>query len=327
MAGAGSKQAIGPAIVPTLAAPHRHPYAVLITVMLLWAGNAIAGKLAVGHVSPMLLTLMRWCLACTFMAPFALRDVRRDWPVIRRHLPYLFALGALGFTAFNATYYLALNYTTAINVTIEQSSMPLVVFLANFLLFRKRVFPLQMVGFAFTLMGVALTASHGHLSSLLALNLNRGDALMMLAVLLYGGYTVALRFKPRLNWRSTIFVLAVSALVASVPFALVEFLRGDTILPDAQGLGAAFYIAVFPSLIAQSLYIRGVEMIGPNRANLFINLVPIFGALLAVAIVGEVLHAYHLIALSCILGGIMLAERSAARHRARAETGARETTR
>ena len=221
-----------------------------------------------------------------------------------------------------------MNYTTAINVTIEQSAMPLIVFLANFLLFRLGVSLFQIVGFTLTLIGVALTVSHGDLSTLLALKLNRGDALMMLAVLLYGGFTVALRFKPDLHWRTTIVVLAISACITSVPFAAIEFARGDTILPDTQGWSVALYTALFPALVAQSLYIRGVEQIGPNRANLFINLVPIFGSMLAVLILGETLHGYHLIALTCVLGGIALAERGAAKnHCSKFEVDTNETSR
>jgi len=293
-----------------------HPYVVLSTVALLWAGNAIAGKLAAGHISPMLLTLFRWTFASLFIMPFALGDVKRDWPVIRPRLAYMLALGAIGFASFNALFYLAVNYTTAINVTIEQSAMPLVVFLANFLLFRMGVAPLQIAGFSLTLVGVALTTSHGDLSALLELDLNRGDALMMLAVLLYGGYTVALRFKPQIHWRSTIMVLSLAALLTAMVFAAIEFALGKTQFPDLQGAGAALYTAIFPSLLAQSLYIKGVEMIGPNRANLFINFVPVFGAILAVLIVGEELFLYHIIALACVLGGITIAERGARRLRA-----------
>ena len=292
-----------------MTAPIKNPYLVLATVALFWGGNAIAGKLAVGHVSPMLLTLLRWSFACLFMAPFAIPVAKREWQTIRQNLVFLFILGAVGFTCFNALFYLSLNYTTAINVTIEQSAMPLVVFLANFILFRTGVALFQIVGFSLTLVGVALTASHGSPAALLALDLNRGDALMMGAVLLYGLYTVTLKFKPDLDWRSTIFVLSLAALVVAVPFALIEQAIGQTQTPDLQGLCAALYTAVFPSLLGQALYIRGVEMIGPNRANLFINLVPIFGAILAVAILGETLHGYHMAALVFVIGGILLAER------------------
>ncbi|TFF27333.1 DMT family transporter [Jiella endophytica] len=293
--------------------PRVHPYAVLTTVALLWAGNAIAGKLAAGHISPMLLTLVRWFFATLVLLPFAAPHLRRDWPVVRPRLVYLSILGMVGFASFNAIFYLAANYTTAINITIEQSAMPLVVFVANFFLFRTRVAWLQIVGFALTLVGVALTTSRGDITSLLALDLNRGDALMMLAVLFYGGYTVALRTKPQVHWLTMILVLSVASLAISVVYAAIEFFLGQTRLPDLQGAGAAVYTVIFPSIVAQSLYIRGVEMIGPNRANLFINFVPVFGALLAVLIVGEELHLYHVAALACVLGGITLAERGARR--------------
>lgn len=283
----------------------------LTCVALFWGGNAVAGKLAVGHVSPMLLTALRWLFAVIFIAPFALANVREQWPIIRKNMVMLFLFGAFGFAGFNALFYYALNYTTAINVTIEQSIMPLIVFFGNFLLFKLRPTPLQLIGFSLTLFGVAITVSNGDLASLLFLNLNRGDALMLMAALLYGGYTVMLRYKPPLHWRAMIFVLAVSALLSSLPLAYVEYHTGNMILPDIQGLGVILYIAIFPSLLAQSLYIRGVEMVGGNRANLFINLVPVFGSILAVLILGEVLHTYHIFALAFVVAGILLAERSA----------------
>ena len=289
----------------------RNPYLVLGLVALIWAGNAIAGKLAAGHVSPMLLTALRWLVAVVVILPFAAPDVRREWPLLRRHLLQLFCLSAVGFAGFNALFYLALNYTSAINVTITQSAMPLLVFLGNLLLFRVGFSLAQLLGFSLTLLGVLVTVSHGQWQTLMGLQLNRGDALMLLAVTLYAGYTLALRYKPALHWRTTILTLAVSALLTSIPFALLEYANGDTVLPHWRGLAVVVYVGIFPSLFAQSLYIRGVEMIGANRANLFINLVPVFGAVLAVTILGEALHAYHVVALLMVLGGIYLAERGA----------------
>ncbi|CAA0104112.1 Uncharacterised protein [Zhongshania aliphaticivorans] len=287
----------------------RHPYILLTLVALFWGGNAIAGKLAVGHVSPMLLTSLRWLFACVFIAPFAYQDVKREWPIIQQHWFKLFLLAALGFTAFNALFYWALNHTSAINVTIEQSAMPLVVFLGNFILLGLRPVRLQLVGFSLTLLGVVITVSHGQLSSLLTLDLNRGDAIMLLATLLYGGYTVALRYRPPLHWRSMIMVLALFAFLSSLPLSLYEYWQGFAIIPDTRGLGVVLYIAIFPSLIAQSLYMRGVDLIGGNRANLFINLVPVFGSILAVVILSEDFKPYHLLALGLVIGGILLAER------------------
>ncbi|KJS20529.1 MAG: membrane protein [Hoeflea sp. BRH_c9] len=274
-----------------------------------WGGNAVAGKLAVGHISPMLLTSVRWGLALVVLLGFALPQVRRDLPVIRRHLPLLIAYGVFGFAFFNILLYSALEYTTAINVAIEQAGMPMVIFLANFLLFRIKASPAQIIGFALTLAGVAITASSGSLERLIGLQLGRGDALMLLAVLFYGGYTVALRYKPTLHWQSMISVMAASAFLTSLPFTAFEAASGSVIWPDTQGWLVAAFTAVFPSLVAQVMFIKGNEIIGSNRAGVFINLVPIFGTLLSVMILGERLQLYHVVALGLVLGGIWLAER------------------
>lgn len=287
-----------------------HPYVLLGLTALFWGANAIAGKLAVGHISPLALTFLRWTAAILFVAPFAWPKLKADWPVVRPRLPFLFALGACGMTLFNAALYIALVYTSAVQATIVQSAMPLVVFLGMFVFFRTRVLPLQIVGFTLTAAGVLLTATRGDPAAILSLDLNRGDALMLVAVLLYGGYTVALGFKPKIHWLTMILVLSVSAWVAAVPLALFEIALGAHTAPDATGWAIVLFTGLLPSLAAQVLYIRGIEAIGANRANLFINLVPIFGAILAVAILGEVLLPYHFVALAMVVGGIMLAERA-----------------
>ena len=284
-------------------------YLFLIITALSWGGNAVAGKMAVGHLSPMLLTSIRWACALAILLTFALPQVRRDIKVIRANLPLLMAYGAVGFASFNILLYSALEYTTAINVAIEQAGMPMVIFLANFLLFRIRVTWAQIVGFTLTLAGVAITASSGSLARLIGLELNQGDALMLVAVLCYGGYTVALRYKPELHWQSMMTVMAASALVTSLPFSAWEALSGNVIWPDTTGWSVALFTAIFPSLVAQVLFIKGNEIIGSNRAGIFINLVPIFGTLLSVMILGEMLHLYHVVALGLVLGGIWLSER------------------
>jgi drug/metabolite transporter (DMT)-like permease len=291
-------------------------YLYLSITALAWGGNAVAGKMAVGHISPFLLTSLRWLFALLIVLPFAIGTLKKDWPLVRANWKLLTALGALGFTVFNGTLYLALNYTSTINVVIEQAGMPLVIFLANFVLLRIAVSPLQIVGFLLTLVGVAVTVSNGDLATLLRLELNQGDALMLLAVLLYGGYTVALRWKPAIHWLSLMTVLSAAALVASIPLTIAEAGLGAMVLPDATGWALVAYTALFPSLIAQILYIRGIELIGGNRAGLFINLVPIFGTILAVVILSEPLYAFHLVGLGLVLGGIALAERGKPKQKA-----------
>lgn len=288
---------------------HLRAYMFLTLTALFWGGNAVAGKLAVGHVSPMVLTSLRWFFAFLFILAFAVPHLKRDLAVIRARFWLLVTYGAFGFTGFNAVLYLSLNYTSTINVVIEQAGVPLVIFLANFVLFGIAVTGLQLLGFTLTLIGVAVTVSNGDLGALLALQLNRGDALMLLGIILYGGYTVALRWKPPIHWLSLMSVLCAVAFVTSLPLLAFEFAVDAAIVPDATGWGIVFFTAIFPSIFAQAFYIRGNELIGGNRAGLFINLVPIFGTALAVLILGEQLYGFHILGLGLVLGGIALAER------------------
>ncbi|TIQ37326.1 MAG: DMT family transporter [Mesorhizobium sp.] len=292
---------------------HRAAYLFLLSTMLLWGGNSVAGKLAVGHVSPMTLVFLRWVLAVLIMLPVGWRAFREDWPELRRHWLLLAGLGACGFTIFNVIFYTALNYTTAINVSIEQAAIPIVIILANFVLFRLHVQRLQIVGVALTIVGVALTASHGDLSQLLKLDLNFGDAIMLVAVLCYSLYSVGLRLKPAIRWQSFMLALSFAALLTSLPFFVWEVAAGRVIVPDARGWAVAFYTALGASVVSQIFYIRGNELIGANRAGLFINLVPIFGTLLSVLVVGEQFELYQGLALALVLGGIALAEYSGRR--------------
>ncbi|AZN73126.1 DMT family transporter [Georhizobium profundi] len=287
----------------------RRAYILLTLTALIWGANAVAGKLAVGHVSPLLLTLFRWLFALLAVLPFAWPHIRRDLPVIRENLTYLMLLGGAGFTGFNATLYLALNYTSTINAVIEQAGMPLIIFAANFILLRIAVSSLQIIGFALTLVGVAVTVSGGDFNALLALQLNRGDALMLVAIVFYGGYTVALRWKPPIHWLSLMAVLCLGAALGALPLAIAEAATDSMITPDATGWAIILFTAILPSLVAQALYIRGNEIIGANRAGLFVNLVPIFGTVLAVAVVGEQLYPFHLVGLGLVLGGIAIAEK------------------
>ena len=284
-------------------------YVILCITTLLWGGNSVAGKLAVGHVSPMMLTGLRWVAAALVILVFTAPQVKRDWPKIRKNWLILLGYGALGFTGFNAFLYSALQYTSAINAVIEQAGIPMVIFVMNYLLFRTAFSMAQIAGFTLTLFGVALTASHGDLSTLLSLELNRGDALMMAAGLVYAGYTVALRWKPDIHWKSLIAITVLGAVVSSLPLVAWEFAAGQVIMPDARGWAIVAYAALLPSLLAQILYVRGVELIGPNRAGLFINTVPIFGTILSIAIIGEALQIFHIVAMALVLGGIAVAER------------------
>jgi drug/metabolite transporter (DMT)-like permease len=284
------------------------PYVLLILTALLWAGNAIAGKFAVGHISPFLLTWLRWVIALSILLVISWRQVLQDMPAIRANLPFLFALGALGFTTFNLMFYFALVHTSAINVAIEQSAMPLVVFLLNFLWFGIRASWMQVAGFILTVLGVVLTVTRGAPWSVFDTPLNIGDVLMVIAISLYGVYSVALAKRPAMHWLSFLTTLSLAALITSIPFALWEIHSGTVIWPDTQGWAVAFFTAVGPAILAQLFWARGLEMIGSNRGGVFINVVPIFAALMAVVLLGEEFRPYHAAAMALVFAGVWLSQ-------------------
>lgn len=284
-------------------------YALLIFTTLCWGGNAIAGRLAVGEISPMALTTFRWIGVAVLILLFARRQVLADWPALRGRLGYLAAMGSIGFTAFNALFYVAAQTTVAINIGIIQGAIPVFVLLGAYLAYRTPVSALQVAGVAVTMVGVALVASHGDLATLTSLAFADGDLLMVLACALYAGYTVALRRRPAVSGIAMFSILAMAAMVSSLPLLALEAWAGRLMLPTATGWAVLGYVVLFPSFVAQICFLRAVDLVGPGRAGLFVNLVPIFAAGLGVVLLGESFQLHHALALAFVLGGIWLAER------------------
>jgi len=294
------------------AAPERSgalAYLFLTCTTLCWGANAVFGRLAVGEVSPMLLVTLRWLWVLPLLAVFARRDIARDRALLRRHWRYFAAMGAIGFTLFNALFYVAAHSTSAVNIGIIQGAMPMFVFLGAFLVHRTPVTALQVVGAVVTMAGVVLVASAGSLERLATFSFAEGDVLMVIAGALYSGYTVALRNRPPVSALAMFAALAGAAFASSLPLVAVEAALGTLAWPTPKGWVIVLLTAIFPSFIAQTFFIKGVEMIGPGRAGVFINLVPIFAAALGVALLGERFELHHALALAFVLGGIWLAER------------------
>lgn len=280
----------------------------LALTTLFWAGNSIGGKLAVGHVSPMVIVTLRWVSVAVALYLFNRQRIAADWAVARSRMPYLLLMGTLGFTVFSVAIYYALVYTTALNASILQGSMPLFVFAVSYMLFSSRIVRAQAIGFTLSFLGVIVVAAQGRFGNLLALNVNPGDALMLVAIVAYAIYTGGLRSKPTMHWASLMFLLCLGASLTSLPLLALEMQQGAMLLPDTRGWLIVLYIVIFPTLLSQIFFIRAVELIGPNRAGLFINLLPVWGTLLAIIVLGETFHAYHGAALAMILAGIGLAE-------------------
>ena len=287
----------------------RRPALLLIFTTLVWGSNVVAARLAVGHVSPMMLTTARWSVACIALWLVARRQVVAAWPLLRPRWRYLTAMGVAGFTGFNALYYTAAHHTSAVNLAIIQGVVPVLVLLGAAAVFRLRVSVLQALGVALTLAGVALVAARGQWSVLRALDLNVGDVGVLAASVLYAGYTLGLRAKPAVSPLGFFAAVAGVAALASLPLLAWEVAAGDFFWPTPRGWWIIVYVGLLPSFVSQITYIRAVELIGPARAGVFYNLTPVFGPALAVLLLGEPLRPYHVLGLAMVLGGIAVAER------------------
>lgn len=288
-----------------------NPYFLLILAPLIWGGNAVASKLAVGEIAPMTLVFLRWTVALLVLLPVALPCVKKDWALIKPALGWMVLYGVVGFALFNVVFYIAANYTTAINIALIQAFIPMLILLMNRFFYRQALVPVQIIGLIMAFIGVVLIVTGGDFSLLMRMDFNIGDILMLVAALFYAIYSVGLRYRPAVSWLSFIFVAAFFAFLTAMPFAAYEMLTRQTPVLhfSIKSFFLLVYVGVFASIISQIAYAKGVALIGANRAGFSINLVPVFGVMLAVIILGEKLHWFHLLGLVLVLGGIALSER------------------
>jgi drug/metabolite transporter (DMT)-like permease len=288
---------------------HLRAYLLLTFTTWCWGLNAIFSKLAVGEISPMQLVTLRWLGVVILLLLFARKQVLRDWPILRRHLVFLFLMGSCGFTLFNALFYVAGHHTSAINIGILQGSIPIFVLLGSWLAFGNRITRLQLFGVTLTLLGVVLVASGGDLRELLDLVINRGDLFMLIACILYAAYSIGLSRRPNISALGFFAGVAGVAWLVSLPLVAIETYQLGWQAPTPTGWGIAIMVTVLPSLLAQIFFIQSVSLIGPGRAGVFVNLVPVFASLMAVIILQEVFQLHHAVSLILVLGGIWLSEK------------------
>ena len=293
---------------------YSRPYLLLVLTTLGWGANAVASRMAVGQISPMTLTSARWGLVLLLLLAGFRRQIGSALPALKRRWVAVVLMGASGFTVFNALNYVAAHYTSAVNLSITQGTVPLLVLLGGLIVHRTPVKGRQLAGAALALIGVAMVASGGSLEALMRLRFNIGDVMMFTAAVIYAGYTVALRDRGDGGGAGQVpffFGMAVAAFFTSLPLVAAEAATGGFHVPTGRGLAILIFIALAPSFMSALFFMRAVALIGPARAGLFFNLVPVFGALLAVLVLGEPFGVHQAIALAMVLGGIAVAERRA----------------
>ena len=289
--------------------------AALLTVPpLLWAGNAVVGRLVNGLVPPITLNFLRWALAFVFLLPLASWVLRRH-SGLWAHWKRFAVLGLLGVGCYNALQYLALKTSTPLNVTLVAASSPVWMLGIGALWFGQRISQRQLVGAALSIAGVLFVLSRGNWDQLMQVRLVPGDLYVLLATAAWAFYSWLL-VRPgdppeiRGDWAAFLMAQVSLGLVWSGLFAAGEWAAGDTHIEWGWPLAAALvYVAVGPAILAYRCWGMGVNRVGPNIAGFFANLTPLFAAVMSAAFLGELPHLYHAIAFVLIVGGIVVSSR------------------
>ena len=285
---------------------HLTAFALLGLVMVLWAGNSIVGRAVRFDVPPLTLAFVRWFGASLILLPLAWRPLRRDWPAIRAAWKSVLLLGLLGVGAFNALLYSGLQYTTATNALLLQAGIPAAVVAFDRLFFGERSPWIQNLGVLFAILGVSAVVFEGDFSRALNLHFGAGDLLVLASIVVWALYTVFLRLRPQIDPVSFVAATFLIGAVTMAPLALIEALSGQHIRWTALAIGSFAYVCVLPSIVAYLIFNWAAGVVGPARSGVAITLMPIFGAFLSAALLGEALHGYHFVGMVLIVLGIAL---------------------
>lgn len=282
------------------------PYLMLVLPPLFWAGNAIAGRIAMTEISPFALSFWRWVLALVVLLPFTLTSVLAHRRAILARWRRILVLGGLSVGGYNLFLYMALQTTTAINATLLGSMMPLLIMLISFVWLREPFGWARSAGLALSVTGVALVIGRGDLTLLAGLELHDGDAFMLVAVATWALFSVTLRaYPPGLPPLVFLTAQVAAGLLLVGPLYLGALALGGGQMPWTwDSLGIVAFTAIFPALGSFYFWNKGVAAIGANAAGFYTNLVPLFTALLAAPILGEAIHWYHGVSLLLIFAGI-----------------------
>jgi len=284
---------------------------------LLWAGNWVAGRALRETFDPVGLNFWRWLLASAVLAPFALPMLRGRWPVLRRHAGVLLLLALCGVAAFHGLVYLGLRSTTTVNGVLLNSSIPLFMMLCSWIIERERATARQVAGMLVSLAGILVILSRGEAASLRQLELHGGDLWILLAMPIWGVYSVLLKRRPpELGGLAFLFVISVAGVVMLAPAAALLAMHAPPRWPGADAAAGVVYIALGASVLAYICWNKGVAVVGANAAGFTVHLLPAFGTVLAILFLGEAFAGFHAAGIAVILAGVLIATRA---------TGARPT--
>jgi drug/metabolite transporter (DMT)-like permease len=274
---------------------------------LFWSGNFVLARALHASLPPVALSFWRWALALAILLPFGLRACVRQRALIARHWRLLAALALLGVTGYNTALYFGLQDTTASQAVLLSSATPVLIVVLSFVLLGVRLRRLALGGLGLSLAGVWLIISGGEPMTLLAASIGVGDAWVLLTTLDWALYSVLLRLRPA--ELDPLALLTTTVAMGLPPIAALyawELSTGVGFAPSPANLGTIAYVALFPSVLAYVIWNRAVAELGANRTGQYMHLLPVFGTVLGVLVLGETLAWFHWVGAAAIAGGIVM---------------------
>jgi drug/metabolite transporter (DMT)-like permease len=288
---------------------------VLTVPPLMWASNAIVGRMAAGTIPPLTLNFLRWVVALAVLLPFIFTQLKVDWSLGRQHWKLFAVTGFLSTTCYNALQYLALITSSPINIALITAAGPIFTLLVGRAFFSAHIGRAAALGAVLSILGVAWVLLRGEIQNLTHVAFVSGDLFMLFAIGLWSVYTWLLRERPKaMSGYSVLALQMIWGLAFAVPMVLAEVLWGGypSVQWDAHALGMVVYVALGPALLAYICWQRAVALTGSQLPMFFLNLTPVFAAILAVMLLGEFPKSYHYIGLALIVLGIVLSNRDEA---------------
>jgi drug/metabolite transporter (DMT)-like permease len=286
---------------------HNLAWIFLALSSMFWAGNIVLARALHADIPPIALNFWRWAVALAVMLPFTVGLVRTQWPAVRREWRYLALLGFTGMAAFHSLQYIALNLTTAVNVSLILAITPVAIPIMAWMFWGDRMTPRQGVGIFLSFVGVAAIVTRGDPMAVLSRGLAAGDLVEVAAMILWSLYSTLVRWRPADLHPNTVLVCSMApAVLFILPAYLWETANIRAMPLDWQSVAMIAYVSMMASVAAFIFFNRAVEVVGPTRAGLFIHLIPIFATAAAVTFLDEQLFLFHGVGAAAIALGLYL---------------------
>ena len=284
----------------------------MMIVMVIFAVNYIIGRWAVGDTPPYIMGLVRWGGGALIILPFAWTRLRNDWGYIRRHWKILCLAGFMMPFMVGGVSYVAMTYTSAINAGVIVTSTPVMTVLLSWLILREPIRGAVWLGISMAIAGVLYMVSRGDPSSLLALSFNVGDLMLVASCLGVGAYGVSIKTMPTgLHPLSLLTVVCTVGALCHMPFVAHEIMSGERVVLSVKSAVSLTFLAIFPSVVAMLIWNSAIVRIGPSRSTMYMYLIPVITAVLAIPLLGESIGVYHIVGAVLIVIGVTLASRKA----------------